>query len=352
MQILSLRYPDDWHLHLRDGEILKNVICDTSSHFKRALIMPNLIPPIVTTAEAKNYRERILSSIPKCNQFTPLMTLYLTEKTDPDDVELGFSSGIIKAVKLYPAGSTTNSHYGIHNIDHVMPVLERMEKLGITLCIHGEIPNNTTDIFDREAFFIEKTLDPIRKRLPELKITLEHITTLNSVEYITDNSNIAASITVHHLIINRNAIFCDGIKPHYYCLPIAKREEHRIALRKAAVSGNSRFFFGSDSAPHLDCFKESPSGCAGIYTAKNAISCLAHVFEEENKLENLERFVSLNGAIWYGMAINSDKISLVRHNKPITFDKKKIIGSMGKITIFDPMFPIHWEVYDGQKDID
>ncbi|EMS35970.1 dihydroorotase [Candidatus Liberibacter americanus] len=344
MKKISLHYPDDWHLHLRDGEILKNVIGDTSNYFRRALIMPNLSPPITTTNEAKDYRDRILKSVPKEHQFNPLMTLYLTERTDPDDVEIGFRSGIIHAVKLYPAGSTTNSHYGISNINNVMHVFERMEKAGIPLCIHGEIPDNTIDIFDREAIFIEKILDPLRKKLPALKITLEHITTTESVEYINNYSNIAASITVHHLIINRNTIFQNGINPHYYCLPIAKREKHRLSLRKAAVSGNPNFFLGTDSAPHLDYLKETSCGCAGIYSSKNAISCLAQVFEDENSLENLESFISLNGAIWYGMPINEDRISLVRRDQPISFEKKKMIVSIGDITIFDPMLPLHWEV--------
>ncbi|MBA5724035.1 dihydroorotase [Candidatus Liberibacter sp.] len=343
MKTLILRHPDDWHLHLRDGETLKSVVQDTARNFRRALIMPNLIPPIVTSADAQAYRERILTALPKDHHFSPLMTLYLTEDTNPDDVEQGFRSGIIQAVKLYPAGSTTNSHHGIHNIDNVMPVLERMEKIGLHLCIHGEIPDAEIDIFDREVVFIEKILEPLRKKLPKLKITLEHITTLDGVEYILNSANIAGSITVHHLIINRNIIFQGGINPHYYCLPIAKREQHRLALRKAAVSGDPRFFLGTDSAPHIDCFKETASGCAGIYTAKNAISCLAQVFEQEKKLEKLERFISLNGAKWYGLPANTEKISLIRHDIPINFDEKQVTDA-GSITIFNPQFPLYWEV--------
>ncbi|RPD37152.1 dihydroorotase [Candidatus Liberibacter solanacearum] len=343
MQHISLCFPDDWHIHLRDGEMLKIIIKDTVRNFKRALIMPNTNPPIITTSDVRAYRQRILDSLPSQCNFSPLMTIYLTETTDPDDVEQGFHSGFIQAVKLYFAGSTTNSHHGIHNIDRVMPVLERMEKIGIPLCVHGEIPDSNIDIFDRELAFIDRILEPLRKKLPNLKIILEHITTLNGVQYVENSSNIAGSITVHHLIINRNAIFHNGLNPHYYCLPVPKREEHRLALRKAAVSGNPRFFLGTDSAPHLDSFKESSSGCAGIYTAKNAINCLAHVFEEENKLENLESFVSINGAKWYGVSINTEKISLVRRKKPLVFDRK-ITTSMGSITIFDPTFPLHWEV--------
>ncbi|MBL0849163.1 MAG: dihydroorotase [Candidatus Liberibacter ctenarytainae] len=349
MQKLSLCRPDDWHLHLRDGDILRNVVGDSAQHFKRALIMPNLTPPIVTSSDAQSYRQRILDSLPPGNHFSPFMTLYLTEKTDPDDVEQGFRSGIIKAMKLYPAGSTTNSHYGIQHIDRVIPVLERMEKLGMHLCIHGEKSDDTVDIFDRESIFIDDFLEPLRQRFPLLKITLEHITTINSIEYIIDSTNIAASITVHHLIINRNALFYNGFNPHYYCLPIPKREKHRLALRQAAVSADPRFFLGTDSAPHLDCFKESSCGCAGIYTAKNAISCLAHVFEDENKLENLERFIAVNGATWYGEPINKEKISLVRQDKAIVRDKHKKI-STGSITLFDPIFPLYWQIDPQNED--
>ncbi|MEG8098822.1 dihydroorotase [Candidatus Liberibacter brunswickensis] len=343
MQKISLRFPDDWHLHLRDGEILKTVLMDTVRNFKRSLIMPNTSPPIITTYDARCYQKRILDAVPVGFNFSPLMTIYLTNKTNPDDVEEGFASGLVKAVKLYFAGSTTNSQHGVSSIDSVMPVLERMEKIGMPLCIHGEIPDKDIDFFDRELVFIENILDPLRNKLPNLKIILEHITTSNGIDYVNKSYNIAGSITIHHLIINRNAMFHNGLNPHYYCLPVPKREEHRIALRKAAVSGNQRFFLGTDSAPHLDSSKESSSGCAGIYTAKNSLSCLAQVFEQENKLENLEKFVSINGAIWYGMPLNKGKISLIKRKKPIVFDEK-IETPIGSITIFNPRFPLYWEV--------
>ncbi|AGA64643.1 Dihydroorotase [Liberibacter crescens BT-1] len=344
MQSLIISFPDDWHLHLRDGEILRSVITDSSQHFKRALIMPNLIPPIITISDAKAYKKRIIDCLPDNHHFEPLLTLYLTEETNPDDMEEGARAGVIHAIKLYPANSTTNSFHGIHNIDKIMHLLERMEKIGLPLCIHGEIVNTDVDIFDRETVFIETVLDPLRKRFPGLKITLEHLTTSNSIDYILNSKeNLAGSITAHHLIINRNALFINGINPHYYCLPIAKREKDRLALRKAAVSGDSRFFFGSDSAPHIDSMKECSSGCAGIYTAINALSCLAQVFEQENKLENLEAFISSNGASWYKMPLNTEKITLVRHHSPIDFPSKKQTN-MGSITVFNPNMPLYWKV--------
>lgn len=242
MRSLTIRRPDDWHLHLRDGAMLEGVIGDTSRHFARAIIMPNLVPPVVTTADAEAYRQRILAAVPKGDRFEPLMTLYLTEQTSPDDVEEGKTTGLITAVKLYPAGATTNSHGGVRDLDKAMPVLERMAKIGLPLCVHGEVTTPEVDIFDREAVFIDTVLDPMRRRLPELKVTMEHVTTSNGIDYILSaDSNLAGSITTHHLIINRNAILVGGIRPHYYCLPVAKRESHRLALRRAATSGDSRF---------------------------------------------------------------------------------------------------------------
>jgi dihydroorotase len=232
MTSLTIRRPDDWHLHLRDGDMLKGVLPYTSAHFARAIIMPNLVPPVVTTGDAAAYRERIMAALPAGDKFQPLMTLYLTEGTNPDDVEEGAKSGLVTAVKLYPAGATTNSHSGVRNFENAMPVLERMAKIGLPLCIHGEVTTPEVDIFDREAVFIETVLDPLRKRLPELRITLEHVTTEDGVDYINaSKANLAGSITTHHLIINRNNILVGGIRPHYYCLPIAKRENHRQALR-------------------------------------------------------------------------------------------------------------------------
>jgi dihydroorotase len=344
MVSLTIRRPDDWHLHLRDGAMLEGVIGDTSRHFARAIIMPNLVPPVVTTADARAYRERILKAVPQGHSFTPLMTLYLTEHTNPDDVEEGSKSGLITAVKLYPAGATTNSHGGVRDMDKAMPVLERMAKIGLPLCVHGEVTTPEVDIFDREKVFIDTVLDPLRKRLPELKVTMEHVTTSDGIDYIQSaEKNLAGSITTHHLIINRNAILVGGIRPHYYCLPVAKRESHRLALRKAATSGDARFFLGTDSAPHVDPLKECGCGCAGIYTSINTMSCLAHVFEQDAALDRLEAFASLNGPAWYGLAPNEDQITLVKHEMSVAFPAKIETGA-GPVTVFDPMFPLHWDV--------
>ena len=344
MSSLTIRRPDDWHLHLRDGAMLEGVIDDTSRHFARAIIMPNLVPPVVTTGDARAYRERILKAVPSGDRFEPLMTLYLTEHTNPDDVEEGKRSGLITAVKLYPAGATTNSHGGVRDMDKAMPVLERMANIGLPLCVHGEVTTPEVDIFDREKVFIDTVLDPLRKRLPELKITMEHVTTEDGVQYIrAADRNLAGSITTHHLIINRNDILVGGIRPHYYCLPVAKRENHRQALRKAAVSGDTRFFLGTDSAPHVDPMKECGCGCAGIYTSINTMSCLAHVFEQENALDKLEAFTSLNGPAWYGLPVNEETITLVKGTEPVEFPGKIFTGA-GPVTVFDPKFPLHWDV--------
>ncbi|THV17184.1 dihydroorotase [Rhizobium rhizophilum] len=344
MSSLTIRRPDDWHLHLRDGAMLEGVIGDTSRHFARAIIMPNLVPPVVTTEDARAYRERILKALPASDRFEPLMTLYLTEQTNPDDVEEGKRSGLITAVKLYPAGATTNSHGGVRDMEKAMPVLERMAKVGLPLCVHGEVTTPEVDIFDREKVFIDTVLDPLRRRLPELKITMEHVTTEDGVQYIrAADRNLAGSITTHHLIINRNDILVGGIRPHYYCLPVAKRENHRQALRKAAASGDIRFFLGTDSAPHVDPLKECGCGCAGIYTSINTMSCLAHVFEQENALDKLEAFASLNGPAWYGLSANEETITLVKRDAPVEFPAKIFTGA-GSVTVFDPMFPLHWDV--------
>lgn len=344
MRSLTIRRPDDWHLHLRDGAMLEGVIGDTSRHFARAIIMPNLVPPVVTTADASAYHDRIMAALPQGDRFEPLMTLYLTEDTSPDDVEEGAKSGLITAVKLYPAGATTNSHGGVRDMAKAMPVLERMAKIGLPLCVHGEVTTPEVDIFDREKVFIDTVLDPLRRRLPELKVTMEHVTTSDGIDYIRSaERNIAGSITTHHLIINRNAILVGGIKPHYYCLPVAKRESHRLALRAAATSGDRRFFLGTDSAPHVDPLKECACGCAGIYTSINTMSCLAHVFEQESALDKLEAFTSLNGPAWYGLSPNADTITLVRRDTPISYAAKIETGA-GPVTVFDPMFEIFWEV--------
>ena len=344
MHELTIRRPDDWHLHLRDGDMLKGVLPHTTAHFARAIIMPNLVPPVVTAADARAYRDRILAARPEGSTFEPLMTLYLTETTEADDLAEAHASGLVTAVKLYPAGATTNSASGVRDIDKVMPILERMASIGLPLCVHGEVTDPAIDIFDREAVFIERVLAPLRKRLPELKITMEHVTTKDGVDYIRSApDNLAGSITTHHLIINRNAILAGGIRPHYYCLPVAKRETHRLALRAAATSGDHRFFLGTDSAPHVDATKECGCGCAGIFTATNTMPLLAHVFEDEGALHRLEAFTSLNGPAWYGLPVNTDTITLVKRAEPVAYPAK-IETRAGPVTLFDPMFPVHWDV--------
>ncbi|MEM6466470.1 MAG: dihydroorotase [Pseudomonadota bacterium] len=341
-QRLTLTRPDDWHLHLRDGAVL-SAVAPQSRHFGRAIIMPNLVPPVTTTALANAYRQRITKALPQ-GGVTPLMTLYLTETTDPEDVAQGAAKGAITAVKLYPAGATTNSASGVRDLDKVMPVLERMAEVGLPLCIHGEVTDPDVDIFDREAVFIETKLDPLRTRLPELKITLEHVTTADGIAYIEASEiNLAGSLTPHHLMISRNDLLVGGIRPHYYCLPIVKRSSHREALRKAATSGDPRFFLGTDSAPHLDGAKESACGCAGVFLAPNTMACLAHVFEEEGALDRLEGFASQHGPAWYGLAPNSDTITLVKEASPVDYPSK-IVTEEGPITVFDPGHPLHWRV--------
>ncbi|MEM9043373.1 MAG: dihydroorotase [Pseudomonadota bacterium] len=340
MTELTIRKPDDWHLHLRDGAMLEGVVHWSARDIARAIIMPNLVPPVVTGAQASQYRERILAAAPG---FQPLMTLYLTDTTDPEDVVSAYEAGIIKAVKLYPAGATTNSDSGVTKIDRVRGVLERMAEMGIPLCIHGEVTNPEVDIFDRERVFIDTVLEPMRQHHPALHIILEHITTADGAEYVRATQNVAATITTHHLIINRNHMLAGGIRPHYYCLPVAKRERHRQALRHAAISGDPHFFSGTDSAPHVDAAKETGCGCAGCFTAPNHLACLAHVFEEEGALDKLEGFVSLHGAAYYGMEPNSETITLVREDAPVAYPDKIDTGA-GPVTVFDPGFPLHWRV--------
>jgi dihydroorotase len=343
-QSLTLRRPDDWHLHLRDGAMLKGVLPETTRHFARAIIMPNLVPPVVTAADASAYRDRIRAALPSGASFEPLMTLYLTEGTDPADVAAAAASGLVKAVKLYPAGATTNSHSGVRDFDKVQGVLEKMAEIGLPLCLHGEVTDPEVDIFDREAVFIDTILDPLRRRIPGLRVVMEHITTSEGVAYArAGGDDLAATITTHHLIINRNHILAGGIKPHYYCLPVAKRESHRLALRKAATSGDKRFFLGTDSAPHVDPLKECACGCAGIFTSINTLSCLAHVFEEDKALDKLAGFASLNGPAWYGLPVNSESVTLVRRDQPVSWPERIETGD-GPVTVFDPLVPIHWEV--------
>ena len=342
-QSLTIRRPDDWHLHLRDGAMLAAVLPETARHFARAIVMPNLVPPVVTAAQAAAYRDRILAALPEGMTFEPLMTLYLTEGTDPADVAAAHASGLVKAVKLYPAGATTNSQSGVRDIAKVQPVLEKMAEIGLPLCVHGEVTASEVDIFDREAVFIDTVLDPLRRRTPGLRVVMEHITTEEGVAYArAGGPDLGATITVHHLIINRNAILAGGIKPHYYCLPVAKREKHRLALRAAATSGEARFFLGTDSAPHPDHLKEHACGCAGCFTATNAMSLLAEVFEQEAALGKLEAFTALNGPAFYRLPVNAAQITLTKGD-PVAYPAKIDTGA-GPVTVFDPGFALHWSV--------
>jgi dihydroorotase len=340
---LTLRRPDDWHLHLRDGAMLAAVLPHTARHFARAIVMPNLVPPVVTAAQAAAYRDRIRAALPPGADFTPLMTLYLTEGTDPADVAAAHADGLITAVKLYPAGATTNSHAGVRDLGAVMPVLERMAAIGCPLLIHGEVTDADVDIFDREKVFIDTVLAPLRARLPDLRITLEHVTTADGVDYIGETEkNVAGTITAHHLVLNRNHILAGGIRPHYYCLPVAKREAHRRALVAAATSGDRRFFLGTDSAPHLDHLKEHACGCAGCFTAPVTLSVLAEVFDRAGALPRLEGFASLHGPAWYGLPPNPGTVTLVKGD-PVAYPAK-IPTPDGPVTVFDPGFPLHWHV--------
>lgn len=340
---LTIRRPDDWHLHLRDGAMLEAVLPETARDFARAIIMPNLVPPVVTGMQASAYRQRILAALPMGMEFTPLMTLYLTEDTDPRDVVAAAKAGTVTAVKLYPAGATTNSASGVRDFDKIRGVLEAMAEAGLTLCVHGEVTDSDIDIFDREAVFIDRVLDPIRRATPGLRVVMEHITTREGVDYVRAGGNdIGGTITTHHLVINRNHLLVGGIRPHYYCLPVAKREEHRLALRAAATGGDPSFFLGTDSAPHVDAAKETGCGCAGCFTATNTLSILAHVFEEEGALDRLEGFTSLHGPAFYRLPVNEETITLTKGAR-VAYPAKIESGD-GPVTVFDPGFDLHWRV--------
>ena len=310
---LLIRQPDDWHVHVRDGEMLAAVIKYTARQCGRAIIMPNLATPITNVKLASAYRERILNAVNPKHNFAPLMTCYLTDSADPKEIEMGFAQGVFTACKLYPAGATTNSDSGVSDIDNIAAVLETMQRIGMPLLIHGEVTDSGIDIFDREAVFIERTMFKLIAQFPDLKIVFEHITTKDAVDFVkASGPNIAATITPHHLVYNRSAIFAGGINPHLYCLPIAKREVHRLALRKAATSGSSKFFMGTDSAPHSVENKQSACGCAGVFNAPFAIESYAQTFDQENALDKLEGFASLHGPKFYGLMPNDRKILLER----------------------------------------
>jgi dihydroorotase len=313
MERLTILRPDDWHLHLRDGPALAAVVGDSARRFGRAIVMPNLVPPVRTTREALAYRERILGALPPRARFEPLMTLYLTDDTPPEEITAAKESGRVHAVKLYPAGATTHSTAGVTRISRCFRALERMADIGLPLLVHGEATDPAIDIFDRESAFVEEVLGPLVARFPGLKVVLEHITTREAVQFVeVTGPNIAATITAHHLLMNRNSLFLGGVRPHHYCLPVLKREEHREALVEAATSGNPKFFLGTDSAPHARSAKEAACGCAGMYTAHAAIELYAVAFEEAGALSKLEGFASRFGAQFYGLQPNRDRITLVR----------------------------------------
>ena len=310
-QSLTLRRPDDWHVHLRDGALLRAVLPFTARRFARAIVMPNLVPPITTVDAAIGYRERILAALPAGAAFVPLMTAYLTDDTDAAELARGRRAGVFTAAKLYPAKATTNSAAGVTDVLKLYPVFERMAELDMPLLMHGEVTDPAVDVFDREAVFIERILAPLVRRLPQLKVVLEHITTKEAVAFVQSaGASVAATITAHHLVINRNALFDGGLRPHMYCLPVAKREPHRLALRRAATSGDAKFFLGTDTAPHLVTDKERDCGCAGIFSAPVALEVYASVFAEEDALDCFEAFASLNGPRFYGLALNDEQITI------------------------------------------
>lgn len=315
MNKLTITRPDDWHLHLRDGETLKAVLPDTAHRFARAIVMPNLRPPVTNVDLALAYRERILEALPNGLQFEPLMTLYLTDNTSGAEIKKASESGFVHAVKYYPAGATTNSDSGVTDLNKCSQVFEVMQNLGMPLLMHGEVTDGDVDVFDREKVFIDRNMKPLLARFPELKVVFEHITTRDAAQFVTAApANVAATITPHHLLMNRNAMFAGGMRPHHYCLPILKREEHRQALVEAAISGSPKFFLGTDSAPHPKSAKESACGCAGMYSAHAAIELYAEVFDAENALAKLEAFASFYGADFYGLPRNQDQITLVKES--------------------------------------
>ncbi|MBV1691174.1 dihydroorotase [Novosphingobium sp. G106] len=330
---LTIRRPDDWHVHLRDHDVLRGVLPYTARQFARAIVMPNLSPP-VTTAEGVNaYRHRIIAAIPPGLSFTPLMTAYLTDGTDPADIAQGYADGVFVAAKLYPAHATTGSAHGVTDVAKILGVLEKMQDVGMPLLIHGEVTDHDVDIFDREAVFIERTLAPLVRDLPGLKVVFEHITTAEAADFVdASGPNIGATITPQHLHINRNAMLVGGIRPHAYCLPVAKREKHRLALRKAATSGSPKYFLGTDSAPHAVGAKESACGCAGIFNAPFAIESYVAVFDEERALDRFEAFASENGPRFYGLPLNEETITLERAENPVP----EIVDANGT-----PIVPFH-----------
>lgn len=337
---LVIRRPDDWHVHLRDGAMLESVVNYTARQFARAIVMPNLVPPVTTTAAADAYRQRILAAADPTLSFTPLMTCYLTDTIDPAEVERGFSEGVFTACKLYPANATTNSAHGVTDIKNIYPVLETMQRIGMLLLVHGEVTDAEIDIFDREAVFIERILSRVIADFPDLKVVFEHITTADAVAFVESaGPSIAATVTPHHLEINRNAMFEGGIRPHNYCLPVAKREKHRLELRRAATAGSPKFFLGTDSAPHEVGAKESACGCAGIFNAPFAIESYAKTFEEEGALDKLEGFASEHGPRFYGLPLNEERIVLDRSDADVP---ERLVAGGAHVVPFHASKTLSW----------
>lgn len=341
---LSIRRPDDWHVHLRDGAMLDFVVNHTARQFGRAIVMPNLVPPVTTVAAAQAYKARIMAALDPALNFTPLMTCYLTDESDPAEIERGFAEGVFTACKLYPAHATTNSSHGVTDVANIATVLAAMERIGMPLLVHGEVTDPEIDIFDREAVFIERVLTGMMKDFPGLKIVFEHITTADAVDFVDQaGSKLAATITPHHLDFNRNALFAGGIRPHFYCLPVAKREAHRIALRQAATSGSPKFFLGTDSAPHAIDDKESACGCAGIFNAPFALESYARTFAAENALDKLEGFASEHGPRFYGLPLNEGKIILERGPVPVP---ETVSGGETTLVPFHAGETLPWRIAD------
>ncbi|MFT4100865.1 MAG: dihydroorotase [Burkholderiaceae bacterium] len=335
---LTLRRPDDWHLHLRDGQALEAVIAASAAQFKRAIVMPNLKPPVTTAAQARAYRERILAALPAGSGFEPLMTLYLTDRTSAAEIEAGAADGLVKAVKLYPAGATTNSDAGVTDLRHARAALEAMQRVGMPLLVHGEVTDPAVDLFDREARFIDEVMIPLRRDFPQLKVVFEHITTREAAQYVAQAVGpIAATVTAHHLLYNRNAIFIGGVRPHWYCLPVLKRETHRRALLDAVAGGSPRFFLGTDSAPHAQRLKEHAAGCAGCYTAPHALELYATAFEMAGALDRLEAFASEHGPDFYGLPRNEGTVTLARETwtipESLPFGLDRIVPLAGGETL-------------------
>jgi len=346
---LIIKRPDDWHLHLRDGEMMQAVLPFSAELYGRAIIMPNLRPPVRTAKDAADYRQRILKCLPPGHGFQPLMTLYLTDETPPAEIRLAKNEGLLTGVKLYPVGATTNSEHGVTSIKKVYRVLEVMQELNIPLLIHGEISDPGVDIFDRESAFIDRELDPLRKDMPQLKIVMEHVSSKIGVDYVlAAERNLGTTVTPHHLLINRNSIFAGGLNPHMYCLPVVKQEADRLAIRRAAVSGDPRFFFGSDSAPHRLVDKEKPGGAAGVFNISTALPAIVQVFEAEDAIDNLEAFMALHGARFYGLPLNPDTITLERRESPIPATDYIPVGK-DKVKVFQSSEPLFWQVVEGMR---